>query len=94
MEAIMGEPLHTIGGIRLFVSDFCLKDTTDRMFPVSKNRSARIRKKLVRRFGGEFRRVPCIWQTPDAIFAHPTLYAEIVRQLDARASRLSPTGDV
>jgi len=64
-------------GIRIIFSDYALKDTEERLFPVSRHRSKRIHKKLVKRYGGEFRRVPCMFRTPDAIIAHPSFKAAL-----------------
>lgn len=51
-------------------------DETRRNFPVSKNRSKRIHKKLVKRFGGEFKKKPAILQLSEGdyktIVAHPS----------------------
>lgn len=63
--------------MRVTVSDLALKETTHRLFPESKNRSARIHKKLVKRHGGEFVKVPCMWKIGDHIIAHPSLYAQL-----------------
>lgn len=53
-------------------TEWAMMDTPKRLFPASKNRSKRIHKKLVKRFRGEFKRVPCVWQTPLGIIAHPS----------------------
>lgn len=68
------------GGICITYSTVALKATDERLFPFSKHRSRRIHKKLVKRFGGEFRKVPAIFQTPQGLIAHPALRAEIERQ--------------
>lgn len=70
-------------GLRVTVSPHALQETTERLFPASRHRSRRIHKKLVKRFGGEFRRVPAIWQTPQGIVMHPVHYAA----LQARMSK-------
>lgn len=77
------------GGIQMIVSEFALKDSNVRLFPESKNRSARIHKKLVKRFGGEFKKVPAIWQIEDRLVVHPALMHS-VRQAIA-GSRKDPT---
>lgn len=74
-------------GMRITVSEFALKDTNERLFPESKNRSRRIHKKLLKRFGGEFRKVPCVWRTPQGIIMHPTLYAEFQRTMVQRVNK-------
>ena len=48
-----------------------LEATAERLFPASRHRSARIRKKLIKRFGGEFRMKPTIWKLGNVIYAHP-----------------------
>jgi hypothetical protein len=74
--------LSPFGGVRVVESHHALKESTERLFPESKHRSKRIRKKLIQRFGGEFRKVPCIFKTADGtIIAHPTIAAEIRRQI-------------
>lgn len=71
-------------GIQIYESPHALEETDERTFPASKNRSARIHKKLVKRFGGEFRKVPCIWKTPMGLVAHPALYAELKARIGAQ----------
>ncbi len=58
-------------------STHALKDTEERLFPDSKNRSKRVRKKLIKRHGGEFRRVPTIWRIEDKIVAHPSFRSQL-----------------
>lgn len=64
-------------GLPITVSVHALQDTAERLFPASRHRSRRIHKKLVKRFGGEFRRVPAIWRTPTGLVMHPARYAEL-----------------
>jgi hypothetical protein len=73
-------------GIQMIVSEFALKDSDVRLFPESKNRSPRIHKKLVKRFGGEFKKVPAIWQIEDRLVVHPALMHS-VRQAIAQSRR-------
>ena len=68
--------------IRIFVSGCALKESDERLFPASKNRSRRIHKKLLKRFGGEFRKVPCIFKTPQGLITHPALHAELKRRIE------------
>jgi len=65
-------------GLRIVFSENALEATDERTFPASKNRSARIRKKLIKRHGGEFRKKPCIWQIGHQIIAHPSFRASLV----------------
>lgn len=61
-------------GVPIIVSEHALEETKERLFPESRHRSRRIRKKLLRRFGGEFRMKPAIWQTQEGLVMHPTHY--------------------
>lgn len=74
-----------MGGVEIIVNDMALKETDERMFPASKNRSRRIHKKLVKRFGGEFRTVPAIWRMGDKIIMHPERYAEFQKAIAVKA---------
>lgn len=69
-------------GMRLIFTANALTETDERTFPISRHRSKRIHKKLVKRFGGEFRKVPAIFSMRDTntIFAHPSFRAEIERR--------------
>jgi len=64
----------------VIVSDAALKDGDERLFPESRNRSARIRKKLIKRHGGEFRKVPCIYQMGNKLVAHPVMYERLKQE--------------
>jgi hypothetical protein len=66
-----------LGGLPIIVSELAVEDSDERLFPFSKNRSRRIHKKLVRRFGGEFRKKPCAYQMDRQIVMHPALYAQM-----------------
>lgn len=50
---------------------------TERPFPEIKHRSARIRKKLIKRFGGDFRRVPTMFWMGGVLVAHPVFKPEL-----------------
>jgi len=67
-----------IAGLRLVFTTTALKLTDKRLFPVSRHRSARIHKKLVKRFGGEFRQAPAIYRVGDVLYVHPALRANLV----------------
>jgi hypothetical protein len=75
-------------------SVYALETTTERLFPASKNRSKRIHKKLVRRFGGEFRQRPAMWRLGDTIYVHPSFRSQLEAQFketnDARRSPIRP----
>jgi hypothetical protein len=68
-------------GVHIYYSHHALKDSEERLFPFSKHRSKRIHKKLLKRFGGEFKKIPAIFKTPNGFIAHPFLKSEIERQL-------------
>lgn len=61
----------------IIYSHHALKLTAERLFPVSRHRSERVRKKLIRRLGGEYRMAPAIFQFDHAVIAHPAFRAEI-----------------
>lgn len=63
-------------GVQVHFSPYAT--TMVRNFPVSKHRSRRVYKKLVKRFGGELRQEPAIFKTPNGIVAHPSLKAAII----------------
>jgi hypothetical protein len=65
--------------MRIIYEPNALKATTERLFPYSRHRSKRIHKKLMRRFGGEFRMTPCIFRYGDKFIAHTSMRAEIER---------------
>lgn len=69
---------------RIIITPDVLKDTDERLFPQSRNRSRRIHKKLVKRFGGEFRKVPCIVEIGDTMYVHPSIEAELNQRLKQR----------
>lgn len=60
-------------GLKIIYSTAALEETKERLFPFSKHRSKRIRKKLIKRFGGEFRKKPSIYKMGDTLFVHPSL---------------------
>lgn len=65
---------------RIIVNPQAMVDTTERLFPESRHRSARIHKKLIKRYGGVFKRKPAIFRSNDGtIIVHPSLYGELRR---------------
>lgn len=70
--------------MQIIVSEHALEETDVRLFPASKNRSRRIHKKLVKRFGGEFQKQPCIFQMGDKWVAHPVMYDRLQREIAHR----------
>lgn len=68
-------------GMKVIFAEHVLKETTERLFPESRHRSARVRKKLLKRFGSEFRRVPAMYVVNrpmgDILFAHPSFRARL-----------------
>lgn len=69
---------------RMIVSDQALK-VVGRNFPSSRHRSRRIHKKLIKRYGGEFRYKPTSWQMSDTIIVHPAIMAELQAKFTADA---------
>jgi hypothetical protein len=70
-------PAAGYGPMRVIFSPYALETTQERLFPESKHRSRRIHKKLVKRFGGEFRQVPAMWRVGDELIAHPSFKARL-----------------
>ena len=80
--------ISPFAGIQVISSVACLEETEERLFPESKNRSARIRKKLIKRFGGEFRKRPCIFHDTlnNVLIAHPAMYERIRSAVEISAN--------
>lgn len=70
-------PLGHFAGMRIIWNPLALEATKERKFPVSKNRSKRVHKKLVKRFGGEFVMRPCMWRFDGNLIAHPSLKPQL-----------------
>lgn len=79
-----------ICGMEVIFSPLILRDTEERLFPASRHRSKRICKKLIKRFGGEFRKVPCMYIVHGKILAHPVF----MRDFDALPKVDTPLGGV
>ncbi|MFK4507061.1 hypothetical protein LPJ38_26920 [Bradyrhizobium daqingense] len=54
--------------LQIIVTSNAARITDERLFPESRKRSRRTYKKLVKRFGGEFRKVPCIIEIGDKTY--------------------------
>jgi hypothetical protein len=70
-------------GLSIVVSPHAYKMTIgDRKFPISRHRSLRTYKKLLKRHGGEFHiiRKPMMYRTGNTLIMHPTLYEEFKKQ--------------
>ncbi len=62
---------------RMIVTTSALVETDERLFPASRHRSKRIRKKLLKRFGGEFRKKPGAFRVGDQLIVHPAIAAAL-----------------
>lgn len=71
------ETATPFGSLRVIEAHSALAETTERLFPESRHRSARILKKLIKRHGGEFRKEPAVFRVGDTIYAHPAHYREL-----------------
>jgi hypothetical protein len=73
----------TYCGLQIVFTPAALEQTEERLFPASKNRSKRIHKKLVKRFGGEFRMKPTMWlyRRAGVVYVHPALRADLEAQM-------------
>lgn len=65
-------------GVKITFSSSALAKTSERLFPESRHRSRRVFKKLVKRFGGEFRMEPAMFKTPFGIVAHPSFRSQLI----------------
>lgn len=63
--------MNSIQGMPIYFTETVLEKTTERLFPESKNRSKRILKKLIKRFGGEYRMKPAIFKIDGKLYCHP-----------------------
>ena len=63
--------MFRINGMRIIFDTNCLEATPERMFPDSRHRSKRIKKKLLKRFGGEFKMRPAMFKIGNTILSHP-----------------------
>ena len=68
-------------GMNIIVSEHALEDSDQRNFPTSRHRSARVHKKLVKRHGGEFRKVGCAYKIGGKIVMHPNVYADFQKAM-------------
>jgi hypothetical protein len=75
--------INSFLGMKIVVSQHAVRITVseERLFPASRHRSARIHKKLVKRYGGEFKVkiTPITYVMGNTLFTHPTLYEELKR---------------
>lgn len=78
--------MHRLAGMQIVVSATALEETTERLFPTSKNRSRRIHKKLVKRFGGEFVKKPAAFRMGDRFIMHPAVFETLKHELATRAA--------
>jgi hypothetical protein len=76
--------------LRIVYSVYALKETTERLFPASKHRSARIRKRLIKRHGGEFRMTPAMWRLNDHIYAHPSFRSQLEASIKKETMECRP----
>jgi hypothetical protein len=67
--------LDTFGGYPVIVTMDAVERSDERLFPYSRHRSKRILKKLIKRFGGEYRMTPCAYKDERTrrIYMHPDL---------------------
>jgi hypothetical protein len=87
IEKETGRPVYPtpFNGIDVICDHNALADTTERTFPISRHRSRRTHKKLMKRFAGEFKKQPAIFQIQGRIYAHPARYAELRAWFDRTA---------
>lgn len=87
---VLLESPSRFGSMRIIETANALEKTKERLFPESKHRSPRIRKKLVRRYGAEFRMKPTAWiANGDTLIVHPVLASEIRKQIAVQRDALT-----
>lgn len=64
-------------GMQVIVDANALADTKVRNFRESRHRSPRIYKKLIKRFGGLYKKEPAMWRIGNKLVVHPVRYAEL-----------------
>jgi hypothetical protein len=67
----------SVFGLPIIISSRALMQTSERLFPESRHRSARIEKKLIKRFGGVFRSKPANFETPQRSLMHSARYETV-----------------
>lgn len=83
LDAAIG-PLGFPFSVRVIYHEAAMVEGKERLFPASRNRSARVRKKLIRRYGREFRLEPGCLQTPYGFVIHPSLRAAFEAAVERR----------
>lgn len=73
----------TIGSLEIVETSMAVTATGERLFPQSRNRSKRIHKKLVRRFGGEYALEPGIIAHGNTIYIHPLKIKEFKKEIES-----------
>lgn len=76
----LGDPM-ILGGTPIIFSVHALADTDERMFPISRHRSRRVFKKLIKRFGSEFRKQPVMYSMAGKIIAHPSFKEKLMEDI-------------
>ena len=80
--------INPFADLRILTSPHAYKIvvTDERLFPASRHRSKRVHKKLIKRYGGEFKVIhkPAIWKMRDKSVMHPTLFEELKKRDRAR----------
>lgn len=69
--------MNPLLGMQVVFTPYALQETTERLFPKSRHRSARVRKKLLKRHGGEFRKVPAMFSVEGRLIAHPSFRGQL-----------------
>lgn len=76
---------YAFTSLRIIEDANALEETNERTFPASRHRSARIHKKLVKRHGGEFVKVPAAFSVAGvAMIVHPAIAARIRAEIKTR----------
>lgn len=70
----------TWNGLKVVITDHALADDGWNFRP-SRNRSARIHKKLMKRFGSMSKRVPSSYQMGSTLFIHPAMWEKLLSRV-------------
>jgi len=77
-------------GLRIHISPHAYKIvvTKERLFPASRHRSRRIHKKLLKRYGGEYKIIhePVAYMVGEhTLVCHPSIYEEVKKRYAAQS---------
>jgi hypothetical protein len=81
LTAALGRPVA--------VSYLAVRRGSRRLFPESRHRSARIHKKLCRRWGGEYALEPAVFNLGSVVLVHPAMFERVLEALTTERQQSS-----